>query len=141
MFTKKFFITFIAVFIVLFVCTYLIHDVLLASTYESEQVKNVMRSTEDITSRMWVMVIMQLVWAFFFTFFFAKGYENKGIWEGVRFGLYIGVFYYMVTSYNAFVVYQLPYSLTFQWFIYGLIQALILGVVAALLYKPKAVAV
>jgi len=34
----------------------------------------------------------------------------------------------------------MPYSLAFQWFIYGMIMSLILGVVAALLYKPAAAA-
>jgi len=33
-------------------------------------------------------------------------------------------------------VYPIPSSLALQWFIYGAIQTIILGVVTALIYKP-----
>lgn len=140
MFTKKFFLTLLVVFIVLEALGFLVHTVLLSSQYESEELKAVFRSMEEMNARMWVMWVTDFIWCFFFVFFFAKGYENKGIMEGVRFGFYIGIFWGMVSAYQSYVIYPLPYSLTFQWFIYSLIIMIILGVVAALVFKPKAVA-
>lgn len=140
MLTKKFFLTLLVVFIVLEALGFLIHSVLLASQYESEELKTVFRTMEEMDARMWVMWVTDLIWCFFFVFFFAKGYENKGIIEGVRYGFYIGIFWGMVNAYQSYVVYPLPYSLTFQWFIYSLLMSIIIGVVAALLFKPKAVA-
>lgn len=134
--TKKLLITALAVFIVVEVTNYLIHGVILGSTYASDEVKNAFRQMEDMESKMWVMWVVDLIWSFFFAFFFAKGYENKGIMEGVRFGIYVGLFVSLVASYAQYVVYPLPYSVTFQWFLYGLIQSVLLGVIAALIYKP-----
>jgi hypothetical protein len=86
---------------------------------------------------MWIMWVMYLVWAFFFTFIFVKGYENKGILEGVKFGIYIGLFYSLASAYGSYAVYPIPYSLAFQWFVFGLVQAVIFGIAVAIIYKPK----
>ncbi|MBI1936610.1 MAG: hypothetical protein HYS25_00650 [Ignavibacteriales bacterium] len=135
--TKKLLITALAVFIVAEVTNYLIHTVILSSTYALEEVAKAFRPMEEMESKMWVMWVVDLIWSFFFAFFFVKGYENKGIMEGVRFGIYIGLFVSLVTAYAQYVVYPIPYSVAFQWFLYGLIQSVLLGVVAALIYKPQ----
>jgi hypothetical protein len=133
---KKFWITFIVILILLFVTDYLIHVVILGATYASEGVKEAFRSSEVMQSKMWIMWVMYLVWVFFFTFIFVKGYENKGIMEGIKFGIYIGLFYSLVSAYGNYVIFPLPYSLVFQSFIYGLIQCVIFGIAAAVIYKP-----
>jgi hypothetical protein len=33
---------------------------------------------------LWVFWVIGIVFSFFFTFVFAKGYEGKGVMEGVR---------------------------------------------------------
>lgn len=134
---QKFWIAFIVIFIVLEVTNFLIHGTLLSSTYQSEGIKEIFRNTEEMESKMWIMWVTDIIWAFFFTFIFVKGYENKGLIEGVKYGIYMGIFVSLVFSYQSFVVYPLPYSLVFQWFIYGFIQCIILGLLAALIYKPK----
>lgn len=63
------------------------------------EIKKAFRSMEEIQSKMWVGYLMDLVRSFFFTFLFVKGYKNKGIMEGVRFGIYVCFFYIMVVSY------------------------------------------
>jgi hypothetical protein len=135
---KKFWIAFVVIFIVLEILSYLVHGVLLGDTYQSEGIKQVFRSMEEMDSRMWIMWATDLIWAYFFTFFFVKGYENKGIMEGVRYGAYMGIFVSFVIAYQNYVVLPIPYSLALQWFIYGFILSVILGVLAALIYKPAA---
>jgi len=107
----------------------------------SEAVKDVFRMRDEMMSMMWILWVTDLFWAFFFVLFFVKGYENKGIMEGVRFGFYIGLFVSLVFSYQMYALLPLPYSLPLQWFIYGMIQCIILGVTAAALYKPKEAAI
>ncbi len=136
--SKKLWLTFVVVYVVLEVTSYLIHGVLLIDTYQSEAVKEVFRSEEQMGSTMWIMWVTDLIWAFFFTFFFVKGYENKGIMEGVRFGIYMGLFVSLVVAYQNYAVLPIPYSLAIKWFIYGFIQSVILGITAALVYKPAA---
>ncbi|MBM4171614.1 MAG: hypothetical protein FJ214_07090 [Ignavibacteria bacterium] len=136
--TKKLLITAFVVFIVLEVLGYLIHNVLLSSTYAMEDIAKVFRPMEEMESKMWVMWVADLIWSFFFVFIFAKGYENKGLMEGVRYGVYMGLFVQFTAAYAQYVVYPLPYSLTFQWFVYGFIVYVILGALTAVLYKPVA---
>ena len=71
-------------------------------------------------------------------FFFVKGYENKGIMEGIRYGAYMGIFVSLVMSYQNYVVFPIPYWLALQWFVYGFIISVILGVTAASIYRPAA---
>jgi hypothetical protein len=135
---KKFLVTFIVVYVLLEAMNFIIHGVILASTYQMPNVQAAFRHEAEMNSNMWIVFVTDLVWAFFFVFFFAKGYEGKGIMEGLRFGFYMGLFWALVSSYQTYAFVPMPYSLAFKWFIFGMIEMLILGVVAALIYKPAA---
>lgn len=50
------------------------------------------------------------VFAFFFTFIFAKGYEGKGVIEGIRYGIYNTLFTSSVSSFGQFIIYPIPYA-------------------------------
>ncbi len=132
---KKFFIAFVIVFVLLEITNYLINQVILMPEYEA--LKNVFRPMDELSSMLWIMYVLDIVWAFFFVFFFVKGYEGRGLMEGVRYGIYIGLFISLVAAYAQYVVYPITYSVTLNWFVYGLVQTVILGVAAALIYKPK----
>ena len=134
---KKFWIVFIVIFVVYEITNYVVHGLILGPTYMSEEVAPVFRPQAVLNSTMWVRLFTELVWSFFFTFIFVKGYESKGIMEGVKHGIYMGLFYSFVFAYQSYWMYPLPYSLALQWFIFGLIQCVILGILAAMIYKPK----
>lgn len=135
---KRLIIAFIVVFIVLELTNILIHNVILSSTYAKEEIAKVFRSMEDIESKMWIGWVVDVIWSFFFVFIFIKGYENKGWLEGLRYGIYIGLFMSLPAAYYQYMIYPLPYYLTFQWFIYGFIQYVILGIIVSLIYKSPA---
>lgn len=80
-----------------------------------------------------------LIWSFIFVYIFAKGYENKGIMEGVRFGLLIGVFYSLPMSLSTYMSMPITGGTATAWFLYGVIEITILGILAAFLYKPATV--
>jgi len=82
---KKLLFSFIGVIVVMEVLSYIIHGLILGSTYMG--MTGVWR--ENMESMMWVMYLGDLVFAFFFVWIFAKGYEGKGLMEGVRYGLTI----------------------------------------------------
>jgi hypothetical protein len=128
----------VVVFVVLAILEYLIHNVLLSSTYQEESMKHLWR--EEMKTG--VFFIVYVFVAFFFTLIFSKGYEGKGIMEGVRYGFYIGMLMSVPMAYGSYGAMPITYSLALQWFIYGLIEYIILGVVVALMYgmKPKAAA-
>ncbi|PKL83596.1 MAG: hypothetical protein CVV24_04245 [Ignavibacteriae bacterium HGW-Ignavibacteriae-3] len=133
--TKKMIIAVVSVFILYEVTNFLIHGLILAGTYQG--LANVFRSMEEMNRMMWRMWIADLVWSFFFVFIFTKGYQNKGIMEGARYGLYIALFMNFMAAVAQNVVYPVPYTLSLQWFIFGAIQSIFLGIIIALILKPK----
>jgi hypothetical protein len=137
---KKLWITFVVVFIVYFILDWLVNGVLLHSTYMTEEVAKIMRPEAEITSNMWIFVICDLFYTFFFTLIFSKGFENKGWMEGVRFGFYVGLMVSLPMAYGTYGSMTIPYTLALQWFLYGLVMNIVIGIIAALFYKPKAAA-
>jgi hypothetical protein len=117
------------------VLNFIFNGLILGSTYES--LKGLWRP--DFNSLMWIYYVLMLVGAFFFVFIFSKGYEGKGIAEGVRYGLYIGIWMSIGMAYGTYAMIAIPYSLALQWFIFGVIQYIIMGVVVAYIFgrKPK----
>ncbi|MCZ6776364.1 MAG: hypothetical protein O7D34_07905 [Ignavibacteria bacterium] len=130
---KKIWPGFAAVFVVVFLLDWLIHGGFLSSIYK--ETEHLWRAEEEM--KMGVMIIAQLFFAFFFTFIFSKGYEGRGIAEGVRYGLYVSLMMNVPAAYGTYAVMDLPYSLPLQWFIYGTIEFIIAGIALALIFGKK----
>jgi len=133
---KKVWTGFIVVFIVYFLLDWLVNGVLLQSSYMAEEVAKLMRPEADI--QMWIIIVCDLFYTFFFTLIFSKGYENKGAMEGVRYGFYVGMMVSLPMAYGTYAVMPVPYILALQWFLYGLVVNIICGVVLTFVMKPKA---
>lgn len=129
---KRFIAASLAVFVVGQALGFLIHNVILRATYDS--LKSLWRP--DMQAKMWIMWLVGFITSFLFTYIFSKGYEGKGIGEGLRFGLVIGLFTSIPMAYDSYVTLPIPYSLALQWFLYGTVATIILGVVAAMIYRP-----
>lgn len=131
---KRYLIAGIAVFATFQVCDMIIHGQLLMNDYAA--LPSLWRP--DMMSLMWIMWITGLVLSYLFVYVFVKGYEARGILEGVRYGLIIGIMMNGVGAFNQYVIYPVPLALAVQWFVYGMIEFIIAGVVAAAIYRPKA---
>lgn len=129
---KKLLIAFAAVFVFSMIYNYIIHELILGATYQA--LAHLWRS--DMQSKMWIGQLVGLIYTFFFVYIFVRGYENKGILEGVRYGLIIWCFVCIPGYYGQYMIYDLPYSLVLQWVIYELILMVIMGIMSALIYKP-----
>ena len=130
---KRFVVAVIVVFIVFQIFDFIVHGIILAPTYTT--LKSVWRP--DMMSKMWIMYITSFILSLLFVYIFIKGYEARGIGEGIRYGLLIGLFMNVVGAFNQYVIYPIPFSLALQWLIYGMIEFIICGIIAALIYKPK----
>ncbi|MDY7037289.1 MAG: hypothetical protein SV375_14125 [Thermodesulfobacteriota bacterium] len=130
---RRFTIASIAVFIAIQVTDPIIHGVILGKVYETH--KHLWRP--DMMSKMWIMMVSSFLFSFLFIYVFTKGYERKGIFEGIRFGILTGFFVYIYSVINQYVVYPLPLHLVLKWCIFGIIQFTIFGILAALVYKPR----
>jgi len=131
---KKLIIGFIAVFVVFMILDYLIHNVLLTSLYEETQ--QLWRPEGEMKT--WIFFVTGLFFAFFFTLIFSKGYEARGIMEGVRYGFYVALMVQLPAAYVTYAVMDIPYALALQWFLYGTVQYILLGILLALVFGGKA---
>ena len=133
---KRYLAASVAVFAFSMALGYLVHGVILQSTYQS--IQGVWRT--DMQSKMWINTLVALLVSFLAVYIFTKGYEGKGIMEGLRFGLVIGLFLSIPAAYGTYMIIPIPYYLALEWFLYGTAQWVILGAVAAAVYKPLAAA-
>ncbi len=130
---KKTWLGFIVVFLVMEILMFLVDGLILASAFQ--RIQGIFRP--DMNSKMWMFHVITIVNAFFFTFIFSKGYEKKGAMEGIRYGFYIGVWMSVGMSLGTDAMIKLGRSLTIQWFVYGVIEYVIAGIVLALVFKEK----
>ena len=130
---KKFWIGFVVVFVVLEILMFLVDNIILAGAYSQVHIWRT-----DMMSLMWMYHVITLVTSFFFTFIFTKGFENKGVMEGVRYGFYIGVWISVGMAFGTYAMVEVPLSLAIQWFIYGIAEYIVAGVVLSLVYRGAA---
>jgi len=130
---KKFFIASLAVFIAFQIMDMIIHGAILGPTYQL--LSNLWRP--DMMDKMWIMHLTSAILSFLFVYIFARGYEGKGLCEGLRYGFLIGILMNVVGAFNQHAIYPVPLSLSIQWFIYGVIEFMVCGMVASLIYKTE----
>lgn len=133
--TKRFALACIAAYVVYHALGYLIHEVWLAPVYE--EYASVFRPSAEMDSMMWIFFVTSAVLVVMFCFIFTRGYENQGIGEGIRYGIYMGLFFMVVSAYDSYVIYPLPYSLTLKWFLSGMGIFIVMGIVVSLIYKSE----
>ena len=127
---KKFWIGFVVVLVVLAILDTITNTLLLAGVYQ--ETASLWRPEAEI--KLGVVIISWVFIAFFFTLIFSKGYQGKGVLEGVRYGLYVTGLMVIPAAYLTYAIMPVPYGMTLQWWVYGGITYVILGTVLALIY-------
>ncbi|HET6603582.1 MAG TPA: hypothetical protein VFG21_05110 [Xanthomonadaceae bacterium] len=131
---KTFWLGFVVVYVLWQAMGYLVHEVLLADTYAA--LAHIWRPEADMMSMMWIMFVTSAVYLLLFCYIFTKGWEGRGVMEGARYGLLMGLFLMVPAAFDAFVVYPITLNLALIWLATGLIQFVIVGVAFAAIYKP-----
>jgi hypothetical protein len=130
---KRFLIAVVLVFAAFQIMDIFVHGFLLMKSYEA--LAQVWRP--NLMSLTWIMYGTGLVFAILFVYIFIKGYEGTGILEGVRFGIVAGLFVNVAGALNQYVIYPLPFVLVVQWLVYGTIECVIAGAIAAAAYRER----
>jgi hypothetical protein len=129
---KRLIAAILAVFVYIFLSDMIIHGWLLAGAYA--QTASAWRSQEQMQAFFPWMLLGQFIIAKYFVWIFAKGYEGKGIGEGIRFGSLIGLFS-AGGSFVQYAVYPISLTVVLSWCALGLIQSILGGVLVSLVYK------
>jgi len=129
---KRFLAGGFAIFIIFRAGDFIIHGLILGKVYTS--MANVWRP--GMMSLMWIMYLVSFIFSYLMMFVFIKGYEDRGLLEGVRFGIIICLLTNGACAFNQYVMYPLPFSLILQWLTYALVEFIIAGIAASAIYKP-----
>ena len=137
---KKFWIAYVVVFISMGVLSFLIHGVILTQTYQKPAISILMRPEAEMMGMMWIYYVVYLVQSLILTYFFTKTYAGMGIIDGMRYGLLMGLLLATPMAYASYAMFPMPYELAIQWFLYGMLEYGILGIILSLVYRtrPKA---
>lgn len=130
---KRLILAILAGWVVIFATDFLVHHLWLGPLYEAT--KPLWRPEAEMNSRMCWMFFAQFLIVATFVLVWAKGFAGRTIGAAVVFGLLMGVFQ-QTWAMISFVVMPLPAELAIKWFLSGLVQAMLLGIVTSLVYKP-----
>jgi len=113
-----------------------VHQYLMMDTYAPLQ-GVAFRTEAEMEGRMGLMFLTSAVWSILFCYIFVRGYEGKGILDGLRYGAIIGVFMGLPFAYESWVLFPLPLGIAHAWFVSGLVFTIAAGVIVAAVYKPR----
>lgn len=124
-------------FIFIFGSDVLIHGFWLAPDYKITA--SLWRSEDEMHRRLLIMIGAQFLCALSFLYIWARtGWRRRSVVDGCVFGFWIGLFG-QVAIIAQYVTTYLPWWLAAKWIGAGLGQSILLGVIAALVYKPRAI--
>lgn len=132
---KRLILAIVAVFVGVFVTDFLIHGVWLQSTYK--ETMNLWRSETEMRAHMGWLMLGQFLVAATFVVLWAKGFAATAcIRCACLYGMFMGLFSQAATLVT-YAVQPLPGSLAVKWFIAGVAQGVLMGVLVFFVYKPK----
>jgi hypothetical protein len=131
---KRFSTAAIAVFVAVQALEFILNGVLMKSANES--LKGLWRP--NMSSRAWLMYVFSALVAVLFTYIFVKGRENKGLVEGIRFGILMWLFITVPMNVTWWVMLPIGWTIVLRWIVAGLLEMLVAGILVAAIYKPEA---
>ena len=130
---KRLLLAIVAAFVFIFATDFLIHGFWLNSAYEATA--SLWRTEAEMHQRFVWMLLSQLLCAGSIAIIWAMGFAGRDLGIGARVGFLIGLAQ-QVWPLAFYVVAPLPGHIASKWFLSGLLQAVIVGVIVAAIYKP-----
>lgn len=132
---KTFWIGFVVIYVVGFAINFLVHEMVLGDTYA--ELAHVWRPEAEMQANMWLMMLSSAIYLYLFCYIFTFGYQNRGVVEGLRYGLLMGLFLSVPMALDSYAVYPITGALATIWFISGVVMFAIYGAIFAAIYKPR----
>jgi len=134
---KRFFIAWIVIFVVWMAGSFVVHATLLHDDYA--KLSGLFRSEADSQAYFPLMILAHLLLSGAFVWIYSRGVEAKP-WlpQGIRFGVAIALLTIVPTYIIYYVVQPMPGAVVVKQIVFDGILILILGVVAAFLYRQPA---
>ena len=134
---KKFFISWLILFVCWMAGSFLVHAVLLHADYAS--LRNLFRSPEDSQTFFPLMVVAHVFPSGALVWIYSRGVEAKPwLAQGLRFGLAVAFLTVIPTYIIYYAVQPMPGATVVKQLIFDGVLTVLLGVVAAFLYRSRA---
>lgn len=130
---KRTILAVVAVFITWSALDFVIHGVILASTYAATP--QLWRPMAEM--KMGLTYFTTLVIAASFVYIYARFIQEKGIKTAVLYGLIFGIGAGIGMGYGTYSVMPIPYSMAFVWFLGSVVEFTLGGLVAGLIVKKQ----
>lgn len=131
---KRLLLALAAAFVITYASDFLVHGLWLRPDYLAA--KSLWRPAEEMrTFGHWV-TIAQIISVATFVIIWAKGFAGRDIVMGIVFGLLMGMSQHVWAIVN-YVAMPVPGALAAKWFLAGVAESVLLGIVMSLIYKPK----
>jgi hypothetical protein len=122
---KRIALAVLAVFIAWSAMDFVIHGMVLASSYEATA--RLWRPMEEM--KLWVMHLAGLITALAFVCIYALLIAEKGIGSGVKYGLLFGLGTGVSMGFGTYAFLPIPLYMAVAWFISTLVETLVGGII------------
>lgn len=129
----RFFLALLAGFVFVFASDFLIHALWLAPEYKATA--ELWRIEPEMQGRFHWMLLGQFLSVLGLVLIWAKGFAGRSIGTGAFVGFYFGL---AMGAWPVIlhVVAPIPGAIAGKWFLAGILQAILLGMIAAAVYRP-----
>jgi hypothetical protein len=121
----------IVVFIAWSILDFIIHGVLLQSTYEATA--NLWRPMEEM--KMSLMYVVTLLSTASFVAIYAFLVKEKSLGSGIKFGVLFGLASGVSMGFGSYSYMPIPLELAWSWFAGSLVQAIVAGLIVGVIVK------
>ena len=134
---KKFFIAWVAIFVAWMAGSFVVHGMLLHDDYA--KLSGLFRPEAEAQSYFPLMVLAHIILAGAFVWIYSRGVEAAP-WlpQGIRFGLAVALLTVIPTYLIYYVVQPMPGAVVAKQIVFDGSLMLILGAIAAFIYRPPA---
>lgn len=123
----------IVVFITWSILDFLIHGVLLQSTYQATA--NLWRPEDEM--KMPLMSIVTLIFSICFVSIYTYFIESKSLSTGIKFGLIFGLATGVSMGIGSYCYMPIPLSLALSWFVGSVVEIIIAGIIVGLMVRTS----
>lgn len=134
---KRFILSFVVAFITTFLFDFLFHGILFMGMYEATA--DVWRPEAEMQSMMGWMTLNQVLFSLAFVWFYTRGFEpaKPALGQGLKFGLYTGVFLAATYSTGWYAVLEVPLTLCLSWAGAAFVTCMAVGTSVGAVYRKR----
>jgi hypothetical protein len=133
---KRVILAVVAVFLAWSVMDFVIHGVILASSYAATP--SLWRPMNEMKTS--VLYISVLIAALSFVLVYSLFFARRGISTGLQYGLLFGLGVGVSMGYGSYSVMPIPYHMALTWFLGSLVEAAVGGVILGAIIREKTAA-